>query len=335
MKRRMKPNFIKERIQRSPLGLFLLLSVLFFHLPHASADSTYPNRPINMIVPFAPGGGNDLASKSITERITEFLGQPIISVYKPGGGGSLGAAFAAKAKPDGYTILSGDMSSLVIGPIVKQLDYKLEDLIPVGMYGKIPIMLAVKADARWKTLKEFVTEAKQNPGKLQVSSFGKLSTADFVIELFSKHAGIKITHVPFKASGEALTAVLGGHADGAVVTGTGGLLEAGSIRILAVSEEKRLEGLPDVATFQEFGYRVLLSGRYSLCFPKGTPQECIDKLWEAQKKVFERYPKEIRERLRKVDLWPEFLNPEETARKFKEEREKIIKIAEELGVRAK
>ncbi len=312
---------------------FFLLGVI--PLPGWCAEKTYPDRPINMVVPYAPGGAADLGSKVIAEKIAEFLGQPLISVYKPGGGGSLGAAFVSKAKPDGYTVLVGSSTPLVLSPIVKKLDYKFDDFIPIGIYGKTPIWLAIKADAPWKTLKGFVEEAKTSPGGLTVGSYGKLTAAHFVIETFSKQAKIQLNHVPFKSTAEALTAVLGGHAHGAFVTGAGGLLESGSVRILAVAAAERLEGLPDVPTFKEFGHPIVLSATYSLCFPKGTPKEIVNELHDAQKKAFERYAKEIKEGMRKVEVWAQFLGPEETMRQWKKEYDLIYKIAEELGVVAK
>ncbi|MBI5967423.1 MAG: tripartite tricarboxylate transporter substrate binding protein [Deltaproteobacteria bacterium] len=322
--------------KRGLFSLFLTFFLLIFITPPGgSAEKTYPDRPINLVVPYAPGGAADLGSKVVAERIAEFLGQPIISQYKPGGGGSLGAALVAKAKPDGYTLLVGSSTPLVLSPIVKKLDYKLDDFIPIGIYGITPIWLAVKADARWKTLKDFVDEAKKSPGKLTVGSYGKLTAAHFVIEMLSKQAGIQLTHVPYKATPEALTAVLGGHADGAFVTGAGGLLESGSVRILAAAAEQRLEGVPDVPTFKESGYPIVLSATYSLCFPKGTPKESVDKLHNAQKKAFERYAKEIREGMRKVEVWAQFLSPEETIKQWKKEYDLIYRIAEELGVLAK
>ena len=267
------------------------------------AEKSYPDRPISMVVPFAPGGGADLGSKVIGDKISEFLGQPLISVYKPGGSGSLGAAFVAGAKPTGYTLLVGANSVVVLPPIIKKLDYKLEDFIPTGMYGKIPIWLAVKADSKWRNLKELIEQERSNPGKLQVGSYGKLTAADFMIELLNKQAGIRLTHVPFKSSGEALTAVLGGHVDAAMVSGAGGLLESGQVRILAVAEEQRLEGLPDIPTFKELGYPITVSVVFSLWFPKGTPQDIVDRFSAAQEKAVKRYSKEIEAGLRKVEIW--------------------------------
>jgi tripartite-type tricarboxylate transporter receptor subunit TctC len=296
----------------------------------------YPDRPINMIVPYAPGGGSDLGSKVMADRISKIIGQPIISVYKPGGGGALGAAYAAKAKPDGYTILVGSSTPLVLAPIVKKHDYKLEDFVSIGIYGEVPVWVAIKAESRWKTLKDLVEEAKKSPGKVTVSSYGKLTAADFVIEIFSKQAGIKLTHVPYKSSGEALTALLGGHADAAFLSGGGGgPLESGLVKMLVLAREQRLADIPQVPIFKEFGYPVALSPLHSLCVPKGTPKEVVEKLYLAQKKAIDLYSTEIKEGLRKVEIWASFSSPEESMQKFKKEYEVIFKAAEELGVVAK
>ena len=319
-------------------ALLLLSAILLggHGLGSAGAAGKYPDRPINMIVPYAPGGGSDLGSKIMAERIGRFLGQPLVSVYKPGGGGSLGAAFAAKAKPDGYTILVGSSSPLVLAPIVSKHDYKLDDFYPLGIYGEVPVWVAVKGDARWKTVKDFVDEAKKSPGKLIVASYGKLTAGDFVIEIFSKQAGIKLTHVPYKSSGEAMTALLGGHADAAFLSGGGGgPLESGLVRMLVVARDQRLEDLPQVPTFREFGYPVALSPLHTLCVPKATPRAFVDTLYAAQKKAIEQHGKEIREGLRKVEIWASFASPEETMQRFRTEYEVIYKAAEELGVVAK
>jgi len=327
----------KEKVERGPwsrifLLFFFLFLFVFFVSGAQAAEKPYPNKPINMIVPYAPASGADLGSKVMADKMAEFLGQPMISVYKPGGGGSLGAAFAAQAKPDGYTVLVGSVSPIVLSPIVKKLDYKLQDFVMLGTYSKIPIWLAVKTDARWKTLKEFVEEAKKNPGKFSISTFGKLTAVDFMLELLNKYAGIKMVNVPYKSSGEALTALLGGHADGSMVSGAAGHLDAGNVRILAVAEEQRLEGLPDIPTFKDFGYPIVITSHYAFCFPKGTPKNIADRFYDAHKKAAAKYPKEIAAGLRKVEQWADFRSPEEAQKIFKDADEMYAKMAKELGV---
>lgn len=333
-------EYLRKRKMNGVFVLLGFLMLIFFcgarnNSPSWAAEKPYPHKPITLVVPSGPGGVMDLGSRVIADKIETFLGERLIPICKPGGGSSLGAEFVAKAKPDGYTILAGSSTPLVIVPIVKKVDYKLDDFALVGMYGTTPIRLAVKPDARWKTLQDFIGEAKNAPGKLMVSSFGKLTIVDFGIELLSKQAKIKLTHVPYKSSPEAVTAVLGDHADAAMVSGTGGLAEAGSIRLLAVASEQRMEGFPNVPTFREIGYSIELSVWQSLCFPKGTPKEAVNRLYIAQKKAFESYQKEIKEGLKRVEIDAIFLEPEESMRRFKKEYELVFQIATELGVVAK
>ena len=314
-------------------SLTITFFLVFLGFTMVQAAETYPTRSINMIVPYAPASGTDLGSKIMADKIAEFLGQPLISVYKPGGGGSLGAAFAAKAKPDGYTILAGSITPFVVAPVVKKLDYTMDDFILMGIYSKNPFWIAVKSDARWKTLKDFVDEAKKTPGKLTVSTYGKLSAVDFVLELFKKQAGINVVDIPYKSSGEALTALLGGHCDAAFVSAAAGLLDSGSIRILAAAEEKRLDGLPNIPTFKESGYPIVLDCPYSLAFPKGTPPEMVARVFEAQKKAIEKYSKEIKASLWKVEQWPDFRTPEDSRKRYKDLEILFSKIVKELGVK--
>ena len=315
-----------------------LCSLLVFSLvvcsysPSLGEEKPYPDRPINIIVPYAPGSAPDLTSRLWSDKISEFMGQPLLSVHKPGGGGSLAAAFVGKAKPDGYTVLVGSVSPLVISPIVKKLDYALDDFMILSTISKAPLWLAVKTEARWKTLSDLVTEAKQAPGKFNVATFGKLSAGDFILELLNKYAGIKMVNLPFKGSSEALTALLGGHAQAAIVAGAGGMLEAGTVRILGVAEDNRLEGLSDVPTFKELGYPIVIPGMYCFCFPKGTPQKIVDRFADGQKKATEKYGKEIKATLKKVEQWTDFNTPEETRNKFHEVDRVIRKMAQELKI---
>jgi tripartite-type tricarboxylate transporter receptor subunit TctC len=314
---------------------FIFLLMVFGSLPSWSVAAAYPDRPINMVVPFAPGGALDLGSRVVADKIAEFLGQPLVSVYKPGGGGLLGVAFVAKAKSDGYTIVAAGPSTVSLPTIVKKVDYKFGDLVPLGMYGKIPHFLIVKADAKWKTLKDFVEEEKRSPGTLKIGFLGKLTSGDFIIILLNRSAGIKLTQIPYTSTGVALASLLGGHIDAALVTGAGGLLESGQIRILAVAEEQRLEGLSDVPTFKESGYPIAFLSWNSLFFPKETPKEIIDKLARAQESAIKRYSKEIKERLRGAEIWADFRSLEDTMEQYKKEYLFYLKLCEELGVVAK
>lgn len=310
----------------------LALSFFLFTISASSslaAEKPYPNRPINMIVGFAPGGASDLGSKVISDRLGEFLGEPLVPVYKPGGGGTLSASYVAKAKPDGYTVLVM-VSFMNLPPEVKKLDYKLEDFVLTGMWGRAPYFIIVKAD-RWKNLREFVEDARKSPGKLTYGTTGVATGGYFVYSLLAKYAGIKITLVPFKSCGESMTALLGGHIDSYFCVGAGGAGESPLVKTLATAEEKRLEGFPDIPTISELGWPVKFSTWYTFAFPKGTPKEIVDTFSNAQKKAIEKYSREISEGLRKVDMWPIFLDRQETLKEFEHQYTVIQMISKEAG----
>lgn len=308
------------------INIFLLFNGFSLCL---SAEEPYPNRSINMIVGFAPSSGAGIVSRIMADKMEEFLGQPVVSVYKAGAAGSLSASFVAKAKPDGYTVLNGSTSPNILGPIVKKLDYKMEDFIILPHYSSQAYLLAVKEDARWKTLRDFVAEAKKFPGKLSVTNSGKLSASDFLIIIFSKYAGINVTSVPFPSSGEAMTATLGGHADAVV---SSGFLVPG-LRGLATPERKRVEQMPDIPTFEEFGYPLEVNAHNFFCFPNGTPQKIVDRFYDAQKKAIEKYSKEISksffEAAKQILV---NLTPEESKRILNAHRDLFYKTAKEIGI---
>ena len=319
-------------------GIFciLFLSILVIP-PHSSftwaAEEAFPNRPINLVVSMAPGGNLDTQGKIVGDRLGEVLGQPVLRVHKPGGGGVLAASFVAKSKPDGYTLFTGTSSNLVLPPILKKLDYSLKDFIPLGIYCKGIIYVFVKKDAPWKTIQELVAEAKKRP--LKVSSYGKNSHAEAVIEAFSKQAGIKLAHVPYKNCSEAVTALLGGHVDADFCSGSVGQVAAGAVRILAVADYERLKIYPDVPTLKEAGYPVALPMLYSLMTPRQTPQKTVDTLAKGMQEVFKRYGKEVEEELIRLDFMPLFYDSARSIREYDQDYDETLKIAKELGMMEK
>ena len=321
-----------KRISTTIGFVFVFGMVLLTGGGNISLALDYPTRPITMVVPFPPGGGADLGSKVVAEKIAPLLGQPIVSEYKPGAGGGLGAALVAKAKPDGYTFVVGSQTTLMINPMTKKdLGYKFEDFIQVSGYSMIPISIQFKAGGPWKTLPEFIADAKKNPGKYRYGTYGALSQAHFVMELLSKQAGIKVTHIPFPGSPQANTALLGGHIELSCTTGTGGLARAGSLKMVSVAETKRLPGMEEVPTLKESGYPITISCNYSFAFPKGTPKEIVKKVFEAEKKAFEKHEKEIIAALEKVEQFPSFDSPEDIQRRYLDELKIYQAIAKELG----
>jgi tripartite-type tricarboxylate transporter receptor subunit TctC len=315
-----------------PFGTLILFTLL---LNGPDVWAAYPDRPINMVIAAAPGSGADFSGKIMGDRISKFLGQPLIAVYKPGGSGSLGSSFTAKAKPDGYTVLLGSTTPVALNPAVKKLDYRIEDFIFAGAFAKGLQWLAVKREARWNTLKDLVAEAKKSPNKILVATFGKLVTADVLRLVLNKQAGIHLIDVPFKSSGEEITALLGGHVQAAFISSPGAHLDSGTIRILAIAEKERVDALPNIPTFREAGYPIIISTVYSFCFPKRTPKEVFDRFCDAQQKAIQQYKEEIKTDLKKVEQFATFLSPEETRNAYVDLRETAVKFVKELKIEVK
>jgi tripartite-type tricarboxylate transporter receptor subunit TctC len=266
--------------------LWLALLGVALALPGAAmAEDAYPSRPITMIIPFPPGGVADQTARAIIAPLEKELKQAVAIRNVGGAGGAVGMAAAANAKPDGYTILLA-LSSISIIPEADKLfgrtpAYTVDQLKPIALLGADPTILVVRADAPWKTVKEFEAAAKKEPGKYSFSSSGVYGTLHMAMAMFASAADIKLKHVPFNGAGPAVTAILGGHVD-ALASGPGPVLvhiKAGKLRPLANWGTKRIAVLPDVPTFAELGYKnvefYIWAGLFA---PKDVPAPIMDKL---------------------------------------------------------
>ncbi len=292
----------------------------------AFAQEGFPNRPIEIVVPFEPGGPADLGVRFFVDKWAEFLGQPVIVANKGGASGAIGGKFVARAKPDGYTLLALNESTLLTAPLLrKDSGYTMESFRYLWSHSKITAFLSVKADSRWKTFGDFVSEAKKNPGKLKYATWGPNSSSNMVATMVCEAAGIKLTFVPFKSSPDSLAAIAGGNADIAVTFALSGLGGSGLIRPLVISDEKRVPDYPNVPTLKELGYGIKFVTQYmGVAAPSETPDKIVSKLVEAHHKVRVKYAQEIHEKLPKVDQYPAYLDEKETSNYLKE-REKLYK----------
>lgn len=221
----------------------------------------YPTRPVTMIVPFPPGGVADIVGRPLAATMEKSLGQPIVVVNRPGAGGAVGMTAAAKADPDGYTILM-TLSSISIFPVSDPLQgkaapYQISDFMPIALVTADPTVLVVSAASPYKTVAEFVAYAKANPGKVNYSSSGIFGTLHVAMEMFAGAAGIQLFHVPYQGGGPAVRALLSGEVQ-ALASGPAaavGQIQAGKMRALAGWGAKRLALMPDLPTFQELGYK--------------------------------------------------------------------------------
>ncbi len=267
----------------------LLGAMLISSATWVAAQTAWPSRPITMIVPFPPGGLADLVARPVAEAMSRELGQPVVIENKAGAGGGIGMGLAAKAKPDGYTILLA-LSSLTVIPEADVLlgrppMFALADLRPIARYTADPTVLAVRADAPWKTVKDFVEDAKKRPGVINYGSSGSYGTMHVPMEILSQNAGLKMTHVPFTGAGPAVIALLGGQID-AISTGPATVLQqvkAGKLRVLAHWGSSSLVALPDVPSLKDAGYSAEYAQWSGLFIPKDTPEPIAQRLRAAAK----------------------------------------------------
>ncbi|MBU3581555.1 tripartite tricarboxylate transporter substrate binding protein [Polynucleobacter sp. AP-Capit-er-40B-B4] len=268
---------IIQNIAASLLGLFALFSGPVF------AQSNYPNKPINFIVPYGAGGSADSRSRQLGQKMSVILKQPIVIDNKPGAGGNIGTEAIVRAAPDGYTIGMGNFAPMAVNKtLFGNLRYDPEtDLTPIILVEKGPLVLVVNPNSPYKTVQDIVVAAKAKPGVLTFSSGGIGGSHQLSAELFELNAGIQMIHVPYKSGSAALTDLMAGNVDlmfdqmySAVPS-----IKADKIRPLAITSKKRSPLLPNVPSFVELGYpKVEVLNWQGLIAPKGTPKAIIDKL---------------------------------------------------------
>jgi tripartite-type tricarboxylate transporter receptor subunit TctC len=263
------------------------LILAFSGLVHAA----YPDKPIKLIVPYPPGGATDVIGRILAKNLGEALGQQVLVENRGGAGGNIGAESVAKATPDGYTLLMGAVTShSTMATLEKgKLRYDiLKDFAPVMIVGSVPLIVVVNPNVPVRTLKGLVEYAKANPDKLNYASSGAGAPQRMGAEIFQKEAGIKITHVPYKGSGPAMTDLVAGQVNMMVETVPAALpfITAGQLRPLAVTTAKRISMLPDVPTTAESGMPALeVSSTFGVLAPIGTPAPIINQLNSAIAKL--------------------------------------------------
>jgi tripartite-type tricarboxylate transporter receptor subunit TctC len=258
----------------------LLLSLLAPFL--ASADPTYPNRPVRLVIPFATGGSNDIVGRFMADQLQKRLGEPFVVDNRGGAGGTLGTDFVAKSKPDGYTLLLISTPHTANASLYKKLPYHpIKDFLPIARIGTAPQVISVYPGLPVKTLPELITYVKARPNQVNFVSSGVGSSQHLVTEMFASQAGLQLVHIPYKGAGAALADVAAGHAQISVGTVLQGLplIKADRLRPLAVSGNKRQPVLPDVPTASEMGLKGYDADNWwGILAPVGTPADVIQKL---------------------------------------------------------
>lgn len=270
------------------ISALLLIATLLAHV--SAVAQTYPTRPVRMVVAVAPGGGTDIISRLVAARLTDVFGQQVIVDNRGGGNFIIGTQIAAKATPDGYTLLMATNASHAINPgLFKDLPYDpVKDFTPIVAVAYVPTVFVVTPTFPAKTVKDFIAHAKTQEGKLTHGSSGTGGTGHLTAELFKTATGIRAVHVPYKSDGPALVDLLGGQISfmfpnmPAVVPH----VKSGRLRALAITSAKRSAVLPDTPTLIESGIKLEVTGWYCLMAPAGVPQPIVARLNGEVNKMF-------------------------------------------------
>jgi len=283
-----------------------LPAVALIAVSSIAAAQDYPTRPIRMVVPFAPGGGSDISGRILAEGLGPALGQTIVVDNRAGAGSTIGTDIAAKASPDGYTLLLGNISMAFNAALYQHLPYNtLRDLAPVSLVVDQPNILVANTALPAKTLKEFIALARSTPGKLTYGSAGTGSGTHLAMEMLLQTLKIDLIHVPFKGTGPALVSLLGNETSVFLSTFASALphVKSGRLRAYGVTTTRRAEALPDTPTIAEAGVPGYeYSTWYGLLAPGGTPRRIVEKLNKAT--VGALNSPEIRERYRAQGMDP-------------------------------
>lgn len=303
----------------------------------AEAESNYPQRPVRMIVPFPPGGANDIVARLVAQRLNERWGRPVVIDNRGGAGGNIGTELGVKAAPDGYTLLVGSVSTLAsnVGLYPKLPFDPRRDLAPITLIATVPSILIVNPSVAAASVQELIQLAKATPKRLNFSSFGDGSSAHLMGEMFKSMAKIDIVHVPYKGGGPALVAVVTGE----VQMGFSNLsvalpqVKAGKVRGIAVTSAKRAMALPETPTIAESGLADFEASTWvGIVAPVGTPRALIQRINRDIHSVIAE--PEMKNQLLSRALEPAASTPEAFARQIRTDIERWSKIIREVGVRA-
>ena len=302
-----------------------------------AAAQEYPTRSIRLVIPFAPGGSNDIVGRLVAARLSETLGQQVVADNRPGAGGSIGAEAAAKAAPDGYTVVIGHIGTLAVNPtLYRKLAYNpITDFQPISLIAKVPNIMVVHPSVPARNVKELIALAKAHPGALVYGSGGSGGAGHLATEYFKLMAKIDIVHVPYKGTGPAIIDLLAGQTQlvFAGVPGISAQVRAKKLRALGVSTTARLAVFPEVPTIAESGVPGYEATQwYGLLAPAGTPKPVVDKLNRELVAVLK--SRQMRERLAADGSEPFTSTPDEFRAFIKTEIARWAPVIKAADIRA-
>ena len=300
----------------------------------APAMAAYPDKPVRIVVPYAPGGAVDVVARKVAQKLSEQTGQSFFIENKPGASGTIGAQAVIRSAPDGYTLLALDNTFSLLPFVFKKLPWEGElPLVPIAVSAYTPVLLLVNSDSKYKDLASVIAEAKANPDKLTYGTGGNGSAPHFSAEAFQQAAGVKLSHIPYKGAGEAVTGLVGAQID-LVLLSTGSVasqMKAGKVRALAASGNKRLSSFPNVPTFAEAGLPGFGIVNWSgLAAPPGTPKDIVARLNAEVKKALE--SADMKAFLATLSAEPGGGDPEAFAKLMKDENARWAAVAKKVDI---
>ena len=297
----------------------------------AALGQPYPNKPIRLIVPYPPGGNTDIVARIYAQKLSERVGQPVVVDNRGGAAGTLGVAMATKAPNDGYTLVIGDLGSLVIAPLANPaVGYTYKDLVPIGLLATVSIVVSANPKSPDNSIADFLARAKANPGKLTYGTSGVGSPSHLAMELLRTMTGVDVLHVPFKGGAQAITGLLGEQVD-MVVDGTAvAQIKAGKLKALAVTGP-RLPALPEVPGIGETIKGFAFTNWWGLLAPPGAPAEAIKRVND-ELVAIAAMP-DVRDKLRDLGLAAQSDTPAQFGELVQSEADKVAKIVKDAKIK--
>ncbi|MEH6825172.1 MAG: tripartite tricarboxylate transporter substrate binding protein [Motiliproteus sp.] len=270
-------------MKNSKKTLATLTAALAVTLVSGAALAAYPDKPINVIVPWGAGGDSDLTTRIWADAVEKELGVPVVVINKTGGGGIVGTAFVARAKNDGYTLINAGVSNMMVTPNFSNTPYNFETFTPIVKYTSVPLAIVVAKDSPYKTFADFIAGAKSK--RVTQGSWGASSSGTVMANIIAEQSGYKVKYVHAKGAADSMVSVVGGHIDSAVSfpPAFGPHVKADRARALVINQ--KMEAFPGVPTFADYGIKGSFGGWSGVFAPKGVPQEVVDKLTAATAKV--------------------------------------------------
>jgi len=323
-------------IQSIPLNFIITVvtGVTFFLAGFLglAAAGEYPDRLIEVVVPYGPGSNTDRVTLTVIPYLEKNLGQKILPKYKAGGGGTIGTAYVAQANPDGYTLGLNALGTIITKPLTIDVPFTVKDFVPIAQIGVWHNAIIVREDSKWKTIQNFVTDAKLNPDKYICAITGPLGPGHLSLEAIKQATGIKVKHVPFEGgAGGILLALFGKQVDLGSTELRYEYGKDGKTRVLTILTGSRVPEYPDVQTLKNLGYNLELDTWVGLVAPKGTPKNIIEKVERATKESVA--DPELRKALKVIaGVDAEFLSSKDLGAKWEREIKFISDILQNLGI---